>query len=235
MPSKASLTNSITDSASQSPPNTVEKANPNCKHPHNPIPSTSTADLDRTKDSIKSVDCEVDPSNGTTNSLPLGHTKSYLCSCNSSVFEDPKPGPSTTAAEFDLEVFDSCSSCSLEDCWGPDCHNSSCESSPIAGTPNTSVLIRTGGRNKSFHRKGNKRQLNGSTGVPERGVGLGINKPGTSSGIIPLGPHSKANTPTLGQTIIDHSKTTLGDFSDNSSEEDFNMSSPGRALAAHGK
>ena len=31
--------------------------------------------------------------------------------------DDPKPGPSTTAAEFDLEVFDSGSSCSLEDCW----------------------------------------------------------------------------------------------------------------------
>ena len=214
MPSKASLTNSITESASQSSPNKVEKANPNCKHPHNPIPSTSTADLDRTKDSI---------------------SKSYLCSCNSSVIEDPKPGPSTTAAEFDLEVFDSCSSCSLEDCWGPDCHNSSCESSPIAGTTNTSVLIRTGGRNKSFHRKGNKRQLNGSSGVPERGVGLGISKPGTSSEIIPLGPHSKPNTSSLRQTIIDHSKTTLGDFSDNSSEEDFNMSSPGRALATHGK
>ena len=30
---------------------------------------------------------------------------------------DPKPGPSTTAADFDLEVFDSGSSCSLEDCW----------------------------------------------------------------------------------------------------------------------
>lgn len=31
--------------------------------------------------------------------------------------DEPKPGPSTTAAEFDLEVFDSGSSCSLEDCW----------------------------------------------------------------------------------------------------------------------
>ena len=35
--------------------------------------------------------------------------------------EDPKPGPSTTAAEFDLEVFDSGSSCSLEDAWGLGC------------------------------------------------------------------------------------------------------------------
>jgi len=31
--------------------------------------------------------------------------------------DDPKPGPSTTAAEFDLEVFDSGSSCSNEECW----------------------------------------------------------------------------------------------------------------------
>jgi hypothetical protein len=30
---------------------------------------------------------------------------------------DPQPGPSTSAAEFDLEVFDSGSSCSPEDCW----------------------------------------------------------------------------------------------------------------------
>lgn len=33
------------------------------------------------------------------------------------VDEEPKAGPSTTAADFDLEVFDSGSSCSLEDCW----------------------------------------------------------------------------------------------------------------------
>ncbi len=32
-------------------------------------------------------------------------------------YDDPQPGPSTSAAEFDLEVFDSGSSCSLEDCW----------------------------------------------------------------------------------------------------------------------
>jgi len=31
--------------------------------------------------------------------------------------EDPKPGPSNSAAEFDLEVFDSGSSCSNEECW----------------------------------------------------------------------------------------------------------------------
>ncbi len=30
--------------------------------------------------------------------------------------EDPQPGPSTSAAQFDLEVFDSGSSCSIEDC-----------------------------------------------------------------------------------------------------------------------
>ena len=38
-----------------------------------------------------------------------------------SYLDDPKPGPSTTAAEFDLEVFDSGSSCSLEDAWGLGC------------------------------------------------------------------------------------------------------------------
>jgi len=32
--------------------------------------------------------------------------------------DDPKPGPSNSAAEFDLEVFDSGSSCSNEECWG---------------------------------------------------------------------------------------------------------------------
>ena len=36
------------------------------------------------------------------------------------IFDEPKPGPSTTAADFDLEVFDSGSSCSLEDCWNKD-------------------------------------------------------------------------------------------------------------------
>ena len=36
------------------------------------------------------------------------------------LFDEPKPGPSTTAADFDLEVFDSGSSCSLEDCWNKD-------------------------------------------------------------------------------------------------------------------
>ncbi len=38
---------------------------------------------------------------------------------------DPKPGPSNTAAEFDLEVFDSGSSCSLEDYWLNEVVNSS--------------------------------------------------------------------------------------------------------------
>jgi len=32
--------------------------------------------------------------------------------------DDPKPGPSNSAADFDLEVFDSGSSCSNEECWG---------------------------------------------------------------------------------------------------------------------
>eukprot|EP00092_Neocalanus_flemingeri_P084641 GFUD01106364.1.p1 GENE.GFUD01106364.1~~GFUD01106364.1.p1 ORF type:complete len:885 (-),score=204.08 GFUD01106364.1:568-3222(-) len=34
--------------------------------------------------------------------------------------EEPKPGPSNSAADFDLEVFDSGSSCSNEECWEVD-------------------------------------------------------------------------------------------------------------------
>jgi len=34
--------------------------------------------------------------------------------------EEPRPGPSNSAAEFDLEVFDSGSSCSNEECWEVD-------------------------------------------------------------------------------------------------------------------
>ena len=247
--SKVTLTSSVTDATSQSPPNTSQTSGlnvNNCRSPsppsantiyqkqtrvNNPVPSTSKSDIDKCNESL---DCPNHPSHCSSSSLPLGHAKGYLCSCNS-VADDPKPGPSTTAAEFDLEVFDSCSSCSLEDCWGPDCHHSSCESSPIAGSANTSVLIRSSGRNKSFHRKGNKRQLSSSSGVPERGtVGLGLNKPGTSSEIFPLG-HSKPNTSVIRHNIIDRSKTTLGEFSDNSSEDDFIMSSPGRPIPAHGK
>ena len=45
--------------------------------------------------------------------------------------DDPKPGPSTTAADFDLEVFDSGSSCSLEDCWNcPDIQTTPKQSIP---------------------------------------------------------------------------------------------------------
>ncbi len=55
--------------------------------------------------------------------------------------DDPKPGPSTTAAEFDLEVFDSGSSCSLEDCW-------SCKDHPSCSTDQTSSKV------KNSHSKG---------------------------------------------------------------------------------
>jgi len=46
--------------------------------------------------------------------LKLGHSSKL----NKLLSEDdPKPGPSNSAADFDLEVFDSGSSCSNEECW----------------------------------------------------------------------------------------------------------------------
>ena len=53
----------------------------------------------------KTAENKSDPQPGPSNSS------------NNFLIDDPKPGPSTTAADFDLEVFDSGSSCSLEDCW----------------------------------------------------------------------------------------------------------------------
>ena len=196
---------------------------------NNPVPSTSKVDIERDEESL---DCPNSPDPCASSCLPLSQAKSYICSCNP--IDDPKPGPSTSAAEFDLEVFDSCSSCSLEDCWGPDCHHSSCESSPIASSTNTSILLRSSGKNKTFHRKGNKRQLN-VPGIPESGKpSSGLNNGGSSSDVFSVN-HSKPRPSVYRQNFIDHSKTTLGEFSDNSSEEDFIMSSPGRALPTHGK
>ena len=195
----------------------------------NPVASTSK-DFDQSNEPL---DCPNNLSHCKSSSNPLGHAKGYLCGC-SSPSDDPKPGPSTTAAEFDLEVFDSCSSCSLEDCWGPDCHHSSCDSSPIAGSENTSVLARSGGRNKSFHRKGNKRQLNISSSNPDGSAALRLSKTGTSTGLFPVS-HSQLPTSVLRHNFINNSKTTLGEFSDSSSEDDFIMSSPGKALSTHGK
>lgn len=194
----------------------------------NPVPGTSKGDSERNEEHLG---CLGDPNNSSS-CLPLDQTKNYLCSCNP--LEDPKPGPSTSAAEFDLEVFDSCSSCSLEDCWGPDCHHSSCETSPIAGSTKTSVLIRSGSRNKSFHRKGNKRQHSGSSASERGNLGGGLNKPSTSTGVFPISP-SKPHTSLYRHNIPEHCKLNLGELSDNSSEEDFIMSSPGRAIPAHGK
>lgn len=72
----------------------------------------SSKDLSRPKQSEPESNSEEQPQKpGTSNN-------------DQDSFDDPKPGPSTTAAEFDLEVFDSGSSCSLEDCW-------SCKDPPI--------------------------------------------------------------------------------------------------------
>jgi len=119
----------------------------------------------------------------------------------SSPFDDPKPGPSTTAADFDLEVFDSCSSCSLEtDCWG--CTNSSCESSPITGHGSHGLAdIVTTLSHRPHHAKGNKKKLRHNS-VQAAAI------PGCSKeAAIPQQIPSDLN-------------------SDNSSLEDFSMASP---------
>ena len=68
-----------------------------------PTPGPSTSQKPSCVPPVKKSPPPPTAAGGSTNSL-----------------DDPKPGPSTTAADFDLEVFDSCSSCSLEtDCWGP--------------------------------------------------------------------------------------------------------------------
>ena len=196
----------------------------------NPIPSTSKGDILKDEESL---DCPTIPRPCTSSCLPLGQAKGYFCSCNP--VDDPKPGPSTSAAEFDLEVFDSCSSGSLEDCWGPDCHHSSCETSPVAGSTNRrSVLVRSSGRNKSFHRKGNKRQLSNS-GITEcKKIVESLNKPGTSSGDFSL-KQSNIHGSKYHKKIIHRSRINIGDLSDNSSEEDLIMTSPGRSISTHGK
>ena len=196
---------------------------------NNPTPSTSKVDIEKEEETLG---CPGSPGRCASSCLQLSQTKAYLCSCNTA--DDPKPGPSTSAAEFDLEVFDSCSSGSLEDCWGPDCHHSSCESSPVPGTTSTALVVRSGGRNKSFHRKGNKRQLSG-TGISECGNSApGLSKATTSSGAFPLN-HSKPLKSIYHQNFFDRGNTTLGEFSDNSSEDDYIMSSPGQAIPPHGK
>jgi len=57
----------------------------------------------------------------SSNALEIQSTSSLTVKLNKlnceSTSEDPKPGPSNSAADFDLEVFDSGSSCSNEECW----------------------------------------------------------------------------------------------------------------------
>ena len=196
---------------------------------NNPIPSTSKVEFEKEEESL---DCSDSPNHCPPARLPLSQSKAYLYSCNPA--DDPKPGPSTSAAEFDLEVFDSCSSGSLEDCWGPDCHHSGCETSPVPGSTSTTLLVRSGSRNKSFHRKGNKRQLSGS-GIPEcNSPTTGVNNASTSSGVFGLN-HPKPLNSVFNHNFYDQSNTTLGEYSDNSSEDDFIMSSPGQAIPSHGK
>ena len=195
----------------------------------NPIPSTSKVEIEKEEESF---DCPGSPSHCPSARLPLSQSKAYLCSCNPA--DDPKPGPSTSAAEFDLEVFDSCSSGSLEDCWGPDCHHSSCETSPVPGSTSTTLIARSGSRNKNFHRKGNKRQHSGS-GISDCGTSTpSVNKASTSSGVFGLN-HSKPLNSVFHHNFYDQGNTTLGEYSDNSSEDDFIMSSPGQAIPSHGK
>jgi len=57
----------------------------------------------------------------SSDALEIQSTSSLTVKLNKlnceSTSEDPKPGPSNSAADFDLEVFDSGSSCSNEECW----------------------------------------------------------------------------------------------------------------------
>jgi len=57
----------------------------------------------------------------SSDALEIQSTSSLTVKLNKlnceSTSDDPKPGPSNSAADFDLEVFDSGSSCSNEECW----------------------------------------------------------------------------------------------------------------------
>ena len=53
----------------------------------------------------------------STSSITTKLNKLNCEGSSSSLSDDPKPGPSNSAADFDLEVFDSGSSCSNEECW----------------------------------------------------------------------------------------------------------------------
>lgn len=157
-----------------------------------PTPGPSTSQKHSSVPPVKKSPPPPAAAGGSTNSL-----------------DDPKPGPSTTAADFDLEVFDSCSSCSLEtDCWGPPgCNNSSCGSSPqgpqavqdlqeVLAVATTSLVSARGHLAKG-HKNKPLRPLTGVAAGPSGGCQAG------------------------------NSKKIPSDLSsDNSSVEDFNMASP---------
>lgn len=69
--------------------------------------------------------------------------------------EEPKAGPSTTAAEFDLEVFDSGSSCSLEDCWSCKDHHQPNKAASLSSlkkskrTSKSKIISETGSESSS--------------------------------------------------------------------------------------
>ena len=90
---------------------------------------------------------------GSTSSLTMKLNK-LNCESNTSISDEPKPGPSNSAADFDLEVcdrivhdvpaiffnqvFDSGSSCSNEECWELDKEGSKVKVSTVQSSLATS-------------------------------------------------------------------------------------------------
>jgi len=74
---------------------------------------------------------------GSTSSLTMKLNK-LNCESSTSISDEPKPGPSNSAADFDLEVFDSGSSCSNEECWELDKEGSKVKVSTVQSSLATS-------------------------------------------------------------------------------------------------
>jgi len=74
---------------------------------------------------------------GSTSSLTMKLNK-LNCESGTSFSDEPKPGPSNSAADFDLEVFDSGSSCSNEECWELDKEGSKVKVSTVQSSLATS-------------------------------------------------------------------------------------------------
>ena len=169
--------------------------------------SSSVADLSEEQTSNSKEDIEspstssaAEPVPGPSHAPSCPAAKKSPQGSNKTPFDDPKPGPSTTAAEFDLEVFDSCSSCSLEtDCGcAAGFANSSCGSSPLTDRPaagdSLAITVTALVRGHS-HAKGNKKNLR----------------------------HGGGGTGGSGEN---HNNQQIPSDLDNSSVEDFNMASP---------